>query len=1372
MSAYNPVSTYRLQFCKDFTLEDARKALGYLHKLGIRTLYASPVFQAAGGSAHGYDVTDPLSINSEIGSEAEFEKLAGSLHRKRMGWLQDIVPNHMAYSAENPWIWDLLEKGHESEYYRYFDIEWDHPDKELHHKLMLPLFDKYVDQLIDEGELTLEEKNGTFQLRYQDVAYPVSLRAYPVLFRGFKEPSQNGNGFLNKAFVSKMLDTINRDGKRLKELVDELCYLPIHWRETEKRINYRRFFTINGLICTNIQDEEVFEAYHGLVHKWSSLGWINGIRVDHIDGLYDPSGYLDKLRNLVGENTYILVEKILDQMEKLPGYWPVEGTTGYDFLGMINNLQTSRKGDKILQSYYGEWKEGPGDFTGVVHRKKQFILYNRFKGELDNLTHQCRGLKPTRESGLDHHNIRDAIAAFLVYCPVYRVYSGPGRYSDGDRKLVEGIFRSAISENKNNRRALAFLKNLFLSGKFQGKKEQDQIDAFYTRCMQYTGPLMAKGVEDTAFFTHIPHISHNEVGDSPGDHGIGRKKFHRLMKKRLCLYPLTMNTLSTHDTKMGEDARARLNVLSDVPDLWIRASGSWRDLNRKYKVVRNGLEIPGTNDEYRIYQALCAHVPMDGQIDQAFTDRMKEYTIKAIREAKEHSTWNDPDNGYENGTLKFLTRILSGENQFIEGFQVFMNGIHTHGTVNSLSQVILKNTCPGVPDTYQGSETWNLNFVDPDNRRPVDFQKLSRDLSYLSREYARDASALTKRLWHSRSDGKIKQWITSLTLQERVRSPELFLKGSYTPLKVKGKCGDHVMAFLRSFCDEHLLVVLPLHTAAMSEDHQWMDTWVELPGLVPCEWEHLITRKILQSRGKINIREIFEEIPFGILRGNSYQPEKRAGILLHISSLPGEFGIGDFGPAAKEFIDFLHRAGQRYLQILPLTPTTRESGYSPYSSQSAFAGNLHFIDPYHLADRDLIHRRVIERFRKKTDNLVDYTWADQVKNILLDQAFRVFRKEEHALASLPSYREFIEKESFWIHDYAMFAVLKRFFKGLPWNEWPPEYRDRDPATLKRFRREHEEEISRIMFGQYIFKVQWEDLRSYANDRGVKIFGDMPIYIGYDSADVWSHPGYFLLKPDKSMVSVAGVPPDYFNSKGQLWGMPIYHWEAMEANAFQWWIRRLEKNMEWYDLLRLDHFRGYSAYWEVPAESESAVNGRWSRGPGNRFFDAIREQFPDMPFVAEDLGQIDEDVYDLRDRYGLPGMKVIQFGFGDDMSFSTHSPNNHSYNSIVYTGTHDNNTIMGWYSKEAGKSVLKHIKKFTGIDLNERNANEAMIRLAYSSVARLVIIPMQDWLGLDEKSRMNYPSTATGNWLWKMTEDTLTGNLEDKIQAMTLTFGRY
>ena len=895
METFNPVSTYRLQFNRNFTFNDAEKILPYLYKLGIKTIYASPVLKALKGSNHGYDVTNPMIVNPETGTRNEFENLLKKVHQYGMGWIQDIVPNHMSFSTENPWIVDVLEKGKDSEYYEFFDIIENHSDPNLKNKLMLPFFGKPVTELIESGELSVVYRKDGFKLKYFDDEYPLSVPAYPVVLKAagrFPVP-EPAAGLMNseisidrfdetrrelsyehsgsddfRHYITECLTKTNSSPDILKAVVDKLHYYPSFWRDTETRINYRRFFTINSLICLNIQNEKVFNFCHLLIEEWLKNKMVDGVRVDHIDGLFNPAEYLERLRKMAGNETAIYVEKILEEDELLPGHWPVQGSTGYDFLSLVNNLLTNKDNGPVFSYFYNDWIHKPADFNDVFYKNNRFILYRRLAGELENLTRQCLTIDSVNACGKNEQEIKAAIGEFLVACPVYKVYLEPSKFTEYETDMVKMIGEAAIKNNPDNEETLKILIDLFLL-KLPGSKEESiKADAFFRRCMQFTGPLMAKGIEDTAFYSYNPFIGHNEVGDSPSYFGISTEKFHQAMEERMKNNPLTQNAVSTHDTKRGEDARARLNVLSDMPVTWMDEARRWREINSIYKKRTRDKEIPSANDEYLIYQVLCAHLPMNATADETFIGRLQEYFIKAIREAKVNSSWSDPDESYENETMNFISNILSAESHFPAQMTHFMEELIPHGIVNSITQVILKNTVPGVPDTFQGTETWNLYFVDPDNRRPVDYLQLAENLDELEKDYATDATALAKRLFSNPLNGTLKHWATWTTLQERLKFPDLFFKGSYIPLKVLGKYHKRVIAFYRNYSEQHLIVILPLSTITIDGDNLWEDTRIRMPGNIPPVLKNLLTGTLVETGNILNLENIFDIVPFAVLRNS------------------------------------------------------------------------------------------------------------------------------------------------------------------------------------------------------------------------------------------------------------------------------------------------------------------------------------------------------------------------------------------------------------------------------------------------------------------------------------------------------------------------
>lgn len=492
-----------------------------------------------------------------------------------------------------------------------------------------------------------------------------------------------------------------------------------------------------------------------------------------------------------------------------------------------------------------------------------------------------------------------------------------------------------------------------------------------------------------------------------------------------------------------------------------------------------------------------------------------------------------------------------------------------------------------------------------------------------------------------------------------------------------------------------------------------------------------------------------------------------SGILIHITSLPSPFGIGDMGPGAYQFVDFLTRTKQTFWQILPLNPIEPAYHYSPYQSSSAFACNPLLISPELMIERGLLSREEIEPIPQFPGEWVDYGKVALWKENLFDLAYERFlqKKDDYG------YEKFCSQNGYWIEDYALFTALKAHFHGTVWSDWPRELRDRDPEALKSARNELSESIDRTRFLQYLFYNQWTSLKKYCNKNGIQVLGDMPIYVQYDSADLWIHPLYFKLDHDKKPYVVAGVPPDYFSETGQLWGNPIYRWDVLKESGYDWWIQRIGRNLDIFDLLRIDHFRGLVAYWEVPANEKMAINGKWVETPAEKFFDSLLKRFPYAPFVAEDLGFITPDVREVMHHFQFPGMKLLLFAFGDDMPANPYIPHNVGRNSLIYTGTHDNNTARGWFEKEAGPEVKKRLFNYLGREITAEEVSWELIRLAMMSVANTAILPMQDILGLGREARMNLPSTTEGNWLWRLLPDQLTSAVESRLLEMTEIYGR-
>lgn len=493
-----------------------------------------------------------------------------------------------------------------------------------------------------------------------------------------------------------------------------------------------------------------------------------------------------------------------------------------------------------------------------------------------------------------------------------------------------------------------------------------------------------------------------------------------------------------------------------------------------------------------------------------------------------------------------------------------------------------------------------------------------------------------------------------------------------------------------------------------------------------------------------------------------------SGILLPIISIPSSYGIGDFGPEAYKFADFLTETKQSYWQILPLTPTDPILGNTPYNSFSAFAGNKLLISPDLMLKEGLLEKKDTEPLPSFPKNKIDYPEVIRYKEKIFDKAYEYFKtggKNEN------EYQKFYSENSNWLEDYTLFMATKIHFKGQAWSEWPPEIRDRQPQALKELKEKLHQIIEREKFLQHLFFKQWFMLKNYCNQKDIQIIGDIPIYVHYDSVDVWKNPAIFKLNKEKKPLFVSGVPPDYYSKTGQLWGNPVYRWDILKENDYAWWIQRMEHTLKLYDWVRIDHFRGFAKYWEVPASEKTAIKGRWVQGPGVNFFSALLKHFPNLAIIAEDLGVITEDVKELMHHFNLPGMRVLLFAFGDDLPVNPYAPHNHIKDCIVYTGTHDNNTVRGWYEKEATPEDKKRLSTYLGRKVSSNTVHWELIRLAMMSVANTTIIPMQDILGLGQEARMNQPATTQGNYTWQLSQEQLTTPIKDKLLKMTEIYGR-
>lgn len=496
--------------------------------------------------------------------------------------------------------------------------------------------------------------------------------------------------------------------------------------------------------------------------------------------------------------------------------------------------------------------------------------------------------------------------------------------------------------------------------------------------------------------------------------------------------------------------------------------------------------------------------------------------------------------------------------------------------------------------------------------------------------------------------------------------------------------------------------------------------------------------------------------------------KRQSGILLHITSLPSGYGIGDFGAGAYWFADLLQETGQSLWQILPLNPTLTVHGNSPYNSISAFAGNPLLISPDTLLQEGYIEEDDISTLPTFSDDRVDYEEVSEYKMQLLKKAYHNVKDR---LTEDRNFKVFVKKNAHWLNDYTLFVALKEYFNGRVWIEWPEDIRNRDDEAIQRYRNLLKEPVLMESFFQYLFYRQWKKLRKYCNEKGIRIMGDIPIYVHYDSVDVWSHPEIFQLNEEKRPLFVAGVPPDYFSSTGQLWDNPLYNWDTLRETGYRWWIDRIAHNLELFDLFRVDHFRGFVGYWQVSAGKKTAINGQWVKAPARDFFSKLLKHFGDLPLIAEDLGIITPDVVEVMEHFGFPGMKILLFAFGEDNPAHPYLPHNYKENFIVYTGTHDNNTAVGWFKSEASPEARQRLIDYLGREVTEETVHWELIRLAMMSVARAVIISMQDILGLDESARMNRPSTRRGNWKWRLKTDLVTDTIKERLLKMTTIYNR-
>ncbi len=841
-----PRATYRMQFHRGFTLRQATGLVPYLHQLGISHVYASPLLKARPGSLHGYDVCDCTQINPEIGTEAELEQFVAALRQRDMGLLLDTVPNHNGIGGRNnPWWWDVLQRGRGSRFADYFDIDWDSPVPGLRGKVLVPVLGEEYEQVLRDGQLKAVFENGEVTVRYFD-------HVFPVCPQSIAAPGK---------ILDELVQELNGDGQALERFLDLQHYRLAFWRRGDTELNYRRFFNISTLAGVRVELPQVFTDTHNRLLDWRQRGLIDGFRIDHPDGLRDPRQYLERLKKAASRgigvspapfsapspsvtadkvrtdpDAWLLVEKILEPGEALPSDWPVAGTTGYDFLNRAGGLFIDSSAEKALTGFYVEFTGEPADYEAIVLEKKRLALRQLLAAEVEHLLRLLRPLaaKSVRARAFSEEQLRQALVEMAACFKVYRSYVraeagqvskedirrvreaaakakeqqaalGPARFKASVRHGVSPHFFRGEGREVAERgagltpaplgRVFDFLAELLLL-----KSQRKAATDFVMRFQQLTGPAMAKGVEDTTFYCFNRFIALNEVGGDPGQFGLDPARFHSACQEAQAHWPEAMLATSTHDTKRSEDVRARLAVLSEMPEAWIAAVRRWSRMNEKHR--RDGM--PDRNIEYLFYQNVVGAWPIE-------VNRAVAFMEKASREARQHTSWTEPNPEYDATLKEFVIGALEDET-FTDDLEAFVSRLLEAGQINSLAQTLLKLTAPGVPDVYQGAELWDLSLVDPDNRRPVDFATRRKLLGELASgsglnistgvegEVAETNAGLTAtQVWRRRNEGLPKLWVIEKTLGLRKRRPEWFgVDSSYTPLQAQGQAAGHVVAFARA----------------------------------------------------------------------------------------------------------------------------------------------------------------------------------------------------------------------------------------------------------------------------------------------------------------------------------------------------------------------------------------------------------------------------------------------------------------------------------------------------------------------------------------------------------------------------------------------
>ena len=856
----SPVSTYRLQFTPSFRFEDARKIVPYLADLGIGYLYASPYLKARPGSEHGYDVVDPNKLNPEIGTPQEHAALIDASQAAGIGHLLDFVPNHMGVGVENPWWQDVLEWGERSPYGEFFDIDWHPLRSEMRGKVLVPSLGDYYGRVLERGELELafDAAAGTISVAYFENRFPLATKSYGQLL-GLAAEKLAGEAWALRALAAEFDDASRERALELKTeltgvakdpathaaieaalraydpkenvaaidkldgLLQQQHFRLAYWRVSADEINYRRFFDVNDLAGVRVEDAEVLAQTHRFVFELIASGRIQGLRIDHVDGLYTPGGYCELLQDraaALGHPQYLVVEKILARFEHLRKDWRIAGTTGYDFMNLVNGVFVDGKAESSFDRLYRQFAGISGTFEQFANRAKKDIMRTSLASELEVLaTMLDRLAKLDRRSNDYTFNVlRDALVETVAAFPVYRTYVTSEQVEEDDKRFIDWALGAARKRSDlGDERVFDFIESLLTmqAPDLSPNYDRRQVLRFAMKFQQYTSPVMAKAVEDTAFYRYVRLISLNEVGGDPRRFGTSVAAFHRANSERARDFPNAMLATATHDHKRGEDTRTRIDALSEMPGLWDRTIKRWGRLNARRKTSVDDAAAPTDNDEYLIYQILLGTWPAEWLALDAFDDdeletylgRIEAYLRKALREAKFRTSWTNPNEAYEAAAIGFARNVLAGQRgaPFVRELRAFARDCATLGALSSLAQVTLKLTSPGVPDIYQGCELWDLSLVDPDNRRPVDYDARHAAIGRMRMRVERgEATALASELLRAWPDGYVKLYVTWRLL--RLRSEEPAFAGSgYAPLEATGTRSDHIVAFAR----DRILTIVP-----------------------------------------------------------------------------------------------------------------------------------------------------------------------------------------------------------------------------------------------------------------------------------------------------------------------------------------------------------------------------------------------------------------------------------------------------------------------------------------------------------------------------------------------------------------------------------